>query len=188
VRTIAGLYPDCSPFEILLAAQLVGEKRPVDVFTPDGKDHRGRDGLTFRALGSFGSCDPSRYGCVLVPGGDPGTVLHDASLDALLRALAGNGAAFGAICAGPLLLAKSGVLGHRRFTHGYTKEQHAKLRPYWGEARYVEEPVVVDGPVVTATPRAYVGFAVEVALLAGAIASREEADRMKRYYGDAAAG
>jgi hypothetical protein len=87
-----------------------------------------------------------------------------------------------------VLLGKSGVLGRRRFTHGYTKEQHATLRPYWGEARYVEEPVVVDGPIVTATPRAYVGFAVEVALLAGAIGSREEADRMRRYYADASAG
>jgi 4-methyl-5(b-hydroxyethyl)-thiazole monophosphate biosynthesis len=180
-RTLAILYPGSIPFEILLAAHLVGAKWPTDVVTPDGKDHRGPDGLVFRAAGSFASVPPSAYGCVLVPGGDPGSVVGDASLRTLLSRLAERDAVLGAICAGPLLLAASGVLGSRRFTHGYTPEQHEFLARHWGSARYVDEPVVVDGRVVTAKPNAYVPFAVEVALLAGAIGTREDADRLRSY-------
>jgi putative intracellular protease/amidase len=181
-RTLAILYPGCIPFEILLAAHLVGAKWPVDAVTPDGKDHRGPDGLVFRAAGPFGSTDARAYGCVLVPGGDPGAAVRDTDLRDLLGRLAGRDAVFGAICAGPLLLAASGVLGRRRFTHGYTPEQHASLAAYWGEARHVDEPVVVDGRIVTASPRAYVPFAIEVALLAGAIGTREDAERLRRYH------
>lgn len=172
------------PFEILLAAHLVGSKSPVDVATPDGADHCGPDGLTFRAVGSYVSIDTSGYGCVLVPGGDAGSVVDDAALRALLARLDAREAVFGAICAGPLLLASSGVLGRHRFTHGYTPEQHAFLARYWGDACYVEEPVVVDGRIVTAVPRAYAAFAVEIALLAGAILP-ESADALRRYYGGA---
>jgi len=181
-RTLAILYPGCIPFEILLAAQLVGARWPVDVATPDGRDHAGDDGLVFKASGSYAAVDPSRYGCVLVPGGDPGTVIDDANLRALLAALGERDAIMGAICAGPLLLAAAGALGARRFTHGYTPEQHRELSRFWGDARYADEPVVVDGRIVTAAPRAYVGFAVEVALLAGVVGTREEADRLRDYY------
>jgi len=181
-RTLAILYPGSIPFEILLAAHLVGPRWPVDVATPDGEGHRGPEGLVFCAAGSYASVNPAAYGCVLVPGGDPGSVVDDVSLRKLLGALAQRHAVFGAICAGPLLLAASGVLGRRRFTHGYTAEQHRFLERYWGEACHVDEPFVVDGRVVTAKPTAYVPFAIEVALLSGAIGTREDAERLRRYY------
>ena len=101
---------------------------------------------------------------VIVPGGDTKTVLENETLAGILRAAGEAGACFGAICAGPLLLARAGLLKGRRFTHGYGPDS---AYPWWKDGTYEERPVVVDGNIVTAQPQAYIEFAVEVLYAAG---------------------
>jgi len=52
----------------------------------------------------------------------------------------------------------------RRFTHGYGPDSPL---PYWQEGSYEDQPVVVDGNIVTAKPQAYIDFAIEVLYAAG---------------------
>jgi putative intracellular protease/amidase len=73
-------------------------------------------------------------------------------------------ATFGAICAGPLLLARAGLLKGRRFTHGYGANS---TLPYWKDGIYEDQLTVVDGNIVTAKPQAYIDFAVELLYAAG---------------------
>jgi hypothetical protein len=63
-----------------------------------------------------------------------------------------------------LLLARAGLLKGRRFTHGYGP---ASPLPYWKDGTYEDQPVVVDGRIVTAKPQAYIEFAIEVLYAAG---------------------
>lgn len=101
---------------------------------------------------------------MIVPGGDTQSVLENEALIGILKAADEAGASFGAICAGPLLLARAGLLKGRRFTHGY--EPDSSL-PDWKDGTYENQPVVVDGNIVTAQPQAYIDFAIEVLYAAG---------------------
>jgi len=91
-------------------------------------------------------------------------MLENETLVGILKAANDAGATFGAICAGPLLLARAGLLKGRRFTHGYGPDSPL---PDWKDGSYQDQPVVVDGNIVTAKPQAYIDFAIEVLYAAG---------------------
>ena len=86
------------------------------------------------------------------------------------------------LCAGPLLLAKAGLLQGRRFTHGYGAQQTDFLAPYWTGATYEDAACVVDGKIVTAQAWAHIEFAVTVAEMCNALPPGRTADEVRRYY------
>ena len=164
-KALVIFYPDCIEFEAILAAQVLHEEHlTIDVATPDGSDYQGPSGIILRATHSYRGVDPNEYRVVILPGGDTKSVIEDEALLGLLTAAQAAGAAFGAICGGPLLLARAGLLKGRRFTHGYGPNS---ALPYWKDGTYEHQPVVVDGNIVTAKPQAYIEFAIEVLYAAG---------------------
>lgn len=190
MHALAVLYPGCVEFEIALAIELVGRAMPVRVATADGRAHISASGVRWEADGTYAASHGA--GCVLVPGGDPGSVIEDASLRGLLVEAAGRGAIIGAICAGPVLLGRAGVLagpaGGRRFTHGYGAAQMPFVGRYFEGACAVDAMVVRDGPIITARAQGFVGFAVEVARACGALdgaagGTEAEAARLVGFYG-----
>jgi len=94
-------------------------------------------------------------------------VIQNETLEWILRTAHEAGAAFGAICAGPLFLAKAGILKGRRFTHGYDRHDPDFLSPYWAGGTFEDEMIVVDGNIVTAKPEAHIDLAVELLYAAG---------------------
>ena len=164
-KALVIFYPDCIEFEAILAAQVLHEENiTLDVTTPDGADYLGPSGITLRATHSYSEVHADDYRVVIIPGGDTKAVLENETLIGILRAAHEAGATFGAICAGPLLLARAGLLKDRHFTHGYGA---ASTFPDWQDGTYEDQPVVVDGNIVTAKPQAYIDFAVEVLYAAG---------------------
>ncbi len=164
-KALVIFYPDCIEFEAILAAQVLHEEHLViDVATPDGTDYHGPSGIVLRATHSYAAVQPDEYRVVIVPGGDTKSVKEDPSLIGILTAANDAGATFGAICGGPLLLARAGLLRGRRFTHGYGSDSPL---PEWQSGTYEDRPVVVDGNIVTAKPQAYIDFAIEVLYAAG---------------------
>ncbi len=164
-KALVIFYPDCIEFEAILAAQVLhGENLTIDIATPDGTDYHGPSGITLRATHSYADVHPEEYRVVIVPGGDTKSVLENETLVGVLKAANDAGATFGAICAGPLLLARAGLLKGRRFTHGYGPDSSL---PYWKGGSYEDQPVVVDSNIVTAKPQAYIDFAIEVLYAAG---------------------
>jgi putative intracellular protease/amidase len=101
---------------------------------------------------------------VIIPGGNTTAVLDNKTLVWIIQKANEAGATFGAICAGPLLLARAGLLKGRRFTHGYGPNASS---PYWRDGTFVDKPVVVDGNIITAKADAYIDFAIEVLYAAG---------------------
>jgi putative intracellular protease/amidase len=180
-RTLVVLYPGCIAYEVMLACEILNAKLPVDVITPNGEDHHSSNGMVIRATAAYGGVDMCRYEVVLVPGGDTYDVLENVQLMRLLQALDAQGAILGAICAGPILLGKAGVLRGRRFTHGMGELFPELLAPLWQTGQYVDDPVVIDGQLITAKPHAHIDFGVELARLARAIVA-EDAAQLKRYY------
>ena len=164
-KALVIFYPDCIEFEAILAAQVLhGENLTIDIATPDGTDYLGPSGIALRATHSYAAVHPKEYRAIIVPGGDTKTVLENETLVGILKAANDAGATFGAICAGPLLLARAGLLKGQRFTHGYGPDSPL---PDWKDGSYQDQPVVVDGNIVTAKPQAYIDFAIEVLYAAG---------------------
>lgn len=182
------LYPGCVVAEVWPAMAWLGEAGPVRILTPDGQEHRTPFGVRIGSDGAPGSVDPAEVGCLVLPGGDPASVLWDPAVEDLIRGVAREGGWLGAVCAGAVLLGRAGVLLGRRHTHGYTADELPYVGVHFAGGITTGAAVEVDGHVVTARASAALLFAAELAWRAGAL-TRDEADRRLLYYtGGAASG
>jgi 4-methyl-5(b-hydroxyethyl)-thiazole monophosphate biosynthesis len=118
------------------------------------------------------------FDMVVLPGGAAGAqaLLADERIEALLQRYAENGRYTAAICAAPGVLANARLLDGRRATSfpGF-------LDPF-GDVDYREEPVVVDGRIITSRgPGTAMDFALRlIEILCGADKAREVEDRLQR--------
>lgn len=171
------VFPGCAYLEVAAAVAWQSEQGAVRFASPDGSAVAARDGVRLAVDHSFASALALAPRAVLVPGGELDAVSRDDVLAALLRHHAArDGVIVGGICNGALLLARAGILAGRRCTHTAV-DRYAPL-PEWAELRayadpllrgsvYVDRPVVVDGPVITAKPWAAIAFAAELAVALG---------------------
>lgn len=161
------LYPGCVFFEIALLAEELAGHAEIFYLTPNGGEHAASNGAMLRADGAYAMLERERWDAVLVPGGDPGSIIPDGLADAGLQAAARQGAVIAGICGGNLVLAAAGLLKGRRATHNYTAEHAgheaaAFTEPFWRGIEYCARDVVKDGNIITALPWAYVECAAAV--------------------------
>jgi len=174
-------YPGCIMFEVMLASELISKAHLIELATIDGQAFVGSTGLAFQAHKSYADVDVLDYECLIVPGGDTFEVIENVVLERILQRANAQNILIGAICAGPLLLAKAGILEGRKFTHGFGDHHGEFLAPFWDGADFVDESVVVDGNVVTAKPEAHIDFGVMLARLTNAITDAK-ADYFRNFY------
>jgi len=127
----------------------------------------GRNGIVLEADTLLGDCAARDYDLVVIPGG-PGhaALAEDPRLLGLLRRQHARAGLVAAICAGPVVLQRAGVLGDRYTSHPST----AGLLP----GRDPDAAVVRDGGVITSQGA---GTAVAFALaLVGALCGEEQRD------------
>ena len=95
--------------------------------------------------------DEAQYDALAVVGGagSPTHLWDSAPLLALVQAFHRAGKPVAAICLSGAVLARAGVIGGRRTT--VYPSQRAILELKRGGSTYVAEPLVVDGPVITAS-------------------------------------
>ena len=101
------------------------------------------------------------YDMIVLPGGQPGAdnLAADTRIIRLLQDMAANAKYTAAICAAPLVLARAGLLDHRRVT-AYPGSLEVQSLP---ETTLLEDSVVRDGHVITAKgPGAAMDFALEL--------------------------
>jgi 4-methyl-5(b-hydroxyethyl)-thiazole monophosphate biosynthesis len=126
-------------------------------------------------LAKLGPVDPAAWDGVLLPGGMPGSTNLAASPEAgaVLKAFSVAGKLVCAICAAPAyVLAPLGILAGKRFTCYPGAEERVS------GAKWSDEPVVVDGSLITSRAAGTAGaFAVAIVTkLAGEAKSREIAE------------
>jgi protein deglycase len=118
--------------------------------------------------------DPLSYDVLVVPGGSGGvaTLRKDARVLKAAREMHAAGKLVCAVCAGPLVLQDAGILDGRRATC------HPDVASQLTKAKHVDEPVVVDGNVITSQGA---GTSFEFALaIVTKTAGRETADLVAR--------
>jgi putative intracellular protease/amidase/catechol 2,3-dioxygenase-like lactoylglutathione lyase family enzyme len=179
------MYPECIEFEVMLAAELCNRTHNVRVVTPDGKGHRGFSGIKIEADCALPGIILEGCAGILIPGGDPYDLIEGEiapQIKKLLVDASEHNIVFGAICAGPAVLGKHGLLKTKRFTHGYGDAHKEALAPMWEGAQFTDTDLEVDGNLVTAKPGAHTEFATQFAMQIGAIESEAKRDQLTRYY------
>lgn len=169
------LYPGCIFFEVALAAEVLAARARLQWLTPDGATHEASNGSRISADGAYDRLLHERYDAVLVPGGDPGSILLPHPQPAAgLQAQAEGGALVAGICAGNLVMAACGLLRGRRGTHNYTAEHAsaeavAAVAQHWDGLQFERADLVTDGALITAQPWAYRAYAAAVARALGVL-------------------
>lgn len=120
--------------------------------------------------------DPSAFDVLVIPGGSGGVenLRKDRRVLNAVRTFAQQDKWLAAICAGPLVLQEAGVLKGRRVT------AHPSVAAKLTEARYVNEPVVVDDRIITSQgPGTCLDFALRlITEVAGRGAAETVADAL----------
>jgi len=165
------LVPLAEGFEELEAVTIIDLLRragiEVVVASVAGTMVTGAHGMRLAADTPLAALADQDFDMIALPGGMPGAehLKNDPRIGAIIRRLHGNGRTVAAICAAPMVLAAAGVLDGRRATcyPGFLDDGAAG-------ATVVDEPVVVDGGVITSRgPGTALDFALTlVAELAGA--------------------
>jgi protease I len=91
--------------------------------------------------------DVSNYDAFIIPGGawNPDTLRSDLQVRRLLQAAGNAGKIVAAICHGPWVLSDAGLLNGKRATAWWSTQPDLEN----AGATFIDEPVVVDGNVVT---------------------------------------
>lgn len=161
------MYPGCTYFEVEAAVDLLAKHFDVLHFTLDGSAQADSSGKVLEAQGSYADLERSEIDCVLVPGGDPRSIVPEQKATAALQHAASKGALMAGICAGNLVLASAGLLKGVRATHNYTPEyappeKVAATATYWDGILFERADLVEDGNRITAQHWAHEEFAVAV--------------------------
>ncbi len=110
--------------------------------------------------------DAAAYDALALAGGagSPAHLWDSEPLRAMVKSFHAAGKPVGAICLSPPVLARAGILAGKRATTFPADRALVELKR--GGATYVEEPVVLDGTIVTASgPEAAAAFGQTLARL-----------------------
>ena len=180
------LYPGCIFFEVALAMETLAPHLHLRIVTPEGKPHRASNGAVMAADGDLAMLEADVVQAVLIPGGDPWSLLRPTLAPGpALRRQAEAGAIVAGICAGNLVMAASGLLRGRRGTHNYTPEYAppenvAATAAFWSGMQFERANVVEDGNLITAQPWAYRQYAAALGRRLGVL-TEAEASGLENY-------
>lgn len=106
--------------------------------------------MTVKADLKFRDVNVPEYKVILIPGGNPYLIMNNSEIDRILQEADKMNILIGAECAGPLIVAKAGLLKNKRFTHGYGELHKSYLKKFWKGATFTDKLIEIDGNIVTA--------------------------------------
>lgn len=118
----------------------------VDVVTPDGKGFKGKNGYELPDAMTLSDANPNNYDMLYIPGGKaPEKLKKEDVVVEFVKEFCETGKLVGAICHGPQLLAKAGVIDGKRIAAW--PECQAEVEE--AGAAWQDEPSVRDGQFIT---------------------------------------
>ena len=156
------IFPTFSEFEVSVAISLLRSSHDLFTIALDGETVTSEAGLRVAPHLSIGQADPDDYDALLIPGGDMVHLKDAESVFEFVKRMAERRKLLAAICSGPYVLARAGVLSSQPYTVSLTNEQRDFLGCF-DEDLYQYEDVVEAGTILTAQGHAYVEFGLRVA-------------------------
>lgn len=164
------VYPEFSLQEVMNLSRLFRWKFDIftEVISSGDEPVRSEEGIFVLPQKTTDKFRTDDYSCLILPGcSDFTEVFKDKKLFDFLSSFTGNNDfPMGAICSGPMLLAKAGILKGKKFTASIFMD-FFDFCPFLDKDNFVAAPVVVSGNVVTAGGSNFNGFAVTMAHLLG---------------------
>ena len=163
-KTAVMIYPYFSLQEItcLTSALALWYEREIDVFAATKDIITSEDGFQVIAGKTFDEFEAADYDCLILPGIiNPIPALFEQRNIEFLHGLRDKDLLIASISSSPLLLAKAGLLEHRRFTSGVFDEMLRYL-DFVPLQNVMHTPVCKDGNIITAIGFAFREFAVQV--------------------------
>lgn len=164
------VYPEFSLQEVMNLSRLFRWNYDVltEVISTNKEPVRSEEGILVLPQKTVHEFLADDYLCLILPGcSDFTEVFKDRELFDFLSSFCENDRfVIGAICSGPLLLARAGVLAGKKFTASIYMDLF-DFCPFLERENFVAAPAVVAGNIVTAGGSNFNGFAVEIAHLLG---------------------
>ncbi len=164
------VYPQFSLQEVMNLSRLFRWDYDIctEVISSDKNPVKSEEGIEVLPQKTTEEFCADEYVCMILPGcSDFTQVAGDKKLADFLAGFRENtGFPIGAICGGPVLLARAGILRGKKFTASIYMD-YFDFCPFLEKDNYVPAPVVVSGNIVTAGGGNFNGFAVAMAHLLG---------------------
>ena len=126
--------------------RFIEEGYQVDVLTPKGGSFKGKNGSGLKETMAIADADPYAYALLYIPGGKaPAALKKEDEAVQFVKEFCASGKPIGAICHGPQLLAKAGVIAGKQIS-AYPECQEEVEE---AGARFVNEACVVDSQFIT---------------------------------------
>ncbi len=154
------VYNSFALFEIAPAAFILTMgKAKVVVLGQNQNPILSAEGLRVQPDTPISNIHSSDADALIIPGGTIANIEKIEQVLTLVRDMDERGRVLAAICAGPGVLAKAGVLSRHKFTTSLDAETHE----YLPRENMLEQDLVMDGNVITAKPYANVEFGLAIA-------------------------
>lgn len=161
-KILLSIYDTFSEFEITVATAMLRDSYQIVTVSESLNIIKGESGLQFVPHLMYQQVDPSEYEGIIIPGGDLIHVKDTYSLFDVTKTMHEQNKLTAAICSGPYVLARAGVLEGKP----YTVTLHHEQRNFLGcfeEELFRYDSVVKSGHVITAQGHAFVDFAITLA-------------------------
>lgn len=164
------VYPEFSLQEVMNLSRLF--RWEFDIFTEvissSNEPVKSEEGIMVLPQKTTDEFCTDDYLCLILPGcSDFTEVFKDQKIFDFLSTFSGNNIfPIGAICSGPMFLARAGVLKGKKFTASIFMDLFDYCS-FLDKDNFVAAPVVVSGNIVTAGGSNFNGFAVTMAHLLG---------------------
>lgn len=164
------VYPEFSLQEVMSLSRLFRWNYDVctEVISSNMQPVKSEEGIFVLPQTTINEFNIDDYLCLILPGCSDFTEgFQDKKLFSFLSAFCDNDQfPIGAICSGPMYLAKAGLLKDKKYTASIFMN-FFDCCPFLEKENYVAAPLVVSGNIVTAGGSNFNGFAVAMAHLLG---------------------
>lgn len=164
------VYPEFSLQEVMNLSRLFRWEFDIctEVISSSKESVKSEEGIVVLPQKTTDEFRMNDYSCLILPGcSDFTEVFKNEKIFDFLGSFNGNtDFPIGAICSGPMLLARAGILKNKKFTASIFMD-FFDFCPFLDKENYVAAPVVISGNVVTAGGSNFNGFAVTMAHLLG---------------------
>ncbi len=157
------VYPEFSLQEVMNLSRLFRWDFDVctEVISSSRNPVKSEEGIMVLPQKTVEEFNTEDYACLILPGcSDFTEVFKDKKITEFLGGFRENTSfAIGAICGGPILLARAGLLKDKKFTASLYMDLF-EFCPFLDKSNYVAAPIVVSDNIVTAGGSNFNGFAV----------------------------
>lgn len=158
MKTLLFIYESMAEFEIAQTAVLLNTKSDLITFGMRSTPVKGAGGLFIIPELSIEEVNPLDYDALIIPGGNPSEYLQEKALFKLINEMNEAGKTLAAICAGPVALARAGVLSGRSYTMSDDPADYS----FFPETGFYNDYIIVDKKIITAKAEGYAEFAIAI--------------------------